>query len=208
MIDILYEFWQWVLSISAVLAVVSGLFAFRDYINKGKIAIRFLANVVVVVAVVMVCLSCIIGMLFAKVPRVYGDAVNEANTKLNATGLEIAFEPGINRDNNWTSQVIGQSFEEGSLVLKGTPVLVYINSAQENAEIKEEDVVNVPQLVGMEQIEATSLLTQNGLQFQVWWTEENNVEAEQYYVVGQSIPEGSTVPKGALIKLELSPNKP
>lgn len=205
---ILYEFWQWVLSISAALAVISGLFAFKNYINKGKIAIRFLANVVVVVASVMVCLSCIVGMLFTKVPLVYGNSVSEAMAKLNDAGLKIAFEPGISLDENWKTIVSGQSLEEDSLVLKGTSVVVYLNIVQNNDEPEKQGTVTVPQVVGMEQNKATELLVGSGLQFQVWWTEENNAVAEEYYIINQSIPEGSEVPHGTLVKLELSPNKP
>lgn len=69
-------------------------------------------------------------------------------------------------------------------------------------------LVLVPNVVGMEQMKATELLTSIGLQFQVWWTEENNKNSDKYYVVDQSIPSGSKVPKDSLVKLELSPNKP
>ena len=69
-------------------------------------------------------------------------------------------------------------------------------------------LVLVPNVVGMEQMKATELLTSIGVQFQVWWTEENNKNSDKYYVVDQSIPSGSKVPKDSLVKLELSPNKP
>lgn len=167
-----------------------------------------MANIVVIVTGIMVCLSCVVGMLFTKVPLVYGNSVSKTMTKLDEVGLEIAFEPGISRDENLETVVSGHSPEEGSLVLKGTSVVVYLNTVQKNNEPEKQGMVTVPKVVGMEQNEATELLVGSGLQFQVWWTEENNVVAEEYYIINQSIPEDSEVPPGTLVKLELSPNKP
>ena len=73
---------------------------------------------------------------------------------------------------------------------------------------KDHDMVSVPRVVGMEQLEAVELLTNSDLDYQVWWTEENNVSAAQYYVISHSIPEGSKVPRGTKVQLELSPIKP
>lgn len=72
----------------------------------------------------------------------------------------------------------------------------------------DDDMVTVPLVVSMEQLEAVELLTNSDLDYQVWWTEENNVSAAQYYVISQSIPEGSKVPRGTKVQLELSPIKP
>lgn len=208
MLTTLYELWQWIVGAGSVIAVVALLIAIPKQIKiqaPWQIILRLVMIMFVIVASVVVCLSCIVGTLFAKVPEVYGGTVGEATTMLHNAGLEIVLEPGMNRDENWTSQVIGQSPEVGSLVLKESQVLVYINTQQESVEGKE--TACVPNLVGLEQHEAITLLSQNGLQFQVWWTEENNVVAEQYYVISQSIPEGSEVPIGTLIGLELAPIK-
>ena len=59
-------------------------------------------------------------------------------------------------------------------------------------------------VIGMEQEDATRLLVDCGLQFQVWRTDENNSSSKCYYIIDQSIPEGATVPAGTLICLELS----
>lgn len=75
-------------------------------------------------------------------------------------------------------------------------------------EEKANSLVSVPNVVGMEQNEAIVLLTDQGLQFQIWWTEENNIDVDQCYIIDQSIPAESSVPAGTLVRLEVSPTKP
>lgn len=206
----LYEMWQWVIAASTVIGVISVLVAFWKFINKDSSQnkfVRFLGNAFAIAAGVIICLSCVVGMMFTEVPRVHGWTVNEAEAKLQEAGLKIGYQPGVIREENWSSKVIGQSIDEGSIVQKDTKVIVYLNVTQ----ISPPDIygmVSVPNVVGMEQIEATELLIESGLQFQVWWTEENNVDSEQYFIIQQSIPADSKVTAGTLIKLELSPNKP
>ena len=206
----LYEMWQWVIAASTVIGVISVLVAFWKFINKDSSQnkfVRFLGNAFAIAAGVIICLSCVVGMMFTEVPRVHGWTVNEAEAKLQEAGLKIGYQPGVIREENWSSKVIGQSIDEGSIVQKDTKVIVYLNVTQ----ISPPDIygmVSVPNVVGMEQIEATELLIESGLQFQVWWTEDNNVDSEQYFIIQQSIPADSKVTAGTLIKLELSPNKP
>lgn len=94
--------------------------------------------------------------------------------------------------------IIDQSISAGSSVPVGTLV-----ELERSSRMPGEPVV-VPDVIGMEQEDATRLLVDCGLQFQVWWTEENNISSECYYIIDQSIPEGATVPAGTLIRLELS----
>lgn len=94
-----------------------------------------------------------------------------------------------------------QSIPEGSTAYRGTDIeLTVITKPLDSA-------TNVPNVIGMEQHEATALLAESGLQFQVWWTEENNISSEYYYIIDQSIPANSSVPAGTLVQLELSPIK-
>ena len=210
MLTSLYEMWQWVLAISAAIGVISVLIVFWKYVNKNSTknnVLRFLGNILVITSGVAICMSCMVGLMFTKVPLVYGGTVKEAYYRLEDANLNIGFQPGVNRDNSWSNEVIGQSINEDSLVQKGTTVIVYVN--MEQTEIPDvEGMIFVPNVVGMEQVEATELLTERGLQFQVWWTGENNIEAEQYYIINQSIPADSQVPAGTLVKLELSPYQP
>jgi beta-lactam-binding protein with PASTA domain len=144
---------------------------------------------------------------FTEVPDVCGVTLRDAREKIHNAGLSFAMVPGINYDENRVSEVTGQSVDAYTIVQKETKVTVYIQSKlTEIPDIK--GMISVPNVVGMEQMEATELLTESGLQFQVWWTGENNIEAEQYYIIDQSIPADSQVPAGTLVKLELSPKQP
>lgn len=210
MLTNLYGVWQWVVAISAVISVVSVLIAFWRYINRESSqhkAARFLGNIIAIVALATVCVSCIIGMVFTEVPRVHGVNVDEADIRLHAAGLEIALEPGVVLNENLSEDVIGQSIDEGSIVPKGTQVIVYLKEEQTDVPAIQ-GTVTVPQVAGMEQSEGIEILTERGLQFQVWWTEENNADTELFYIIDQSIPAGSEVAAGTLIKLELSPDRP
>ena len=99
--------------------------------------------------------------------------------------------------------ILNQSIPEGSLVAVGTVVELERSSKQPGTPVE------VPNVIGMEQIEATSLLMKNGLQFQVWWSkEENETSSDIYYIKNQSIQEGSTVTAGTIIELELTSQNP
>ncbi len=210
MLAFLYKMWQWILAVSAVVGAISVLIAFEKYVNKNSShnrVVRLLGNIFAIVVGTAICLSGIVQMMFTEVPRVYGTTVNEADTRLREADLTIAFQPGVSRDDNWASEVIGQSIDEGRIIQKSTPIVVYLNATQNSAPDFQGKVI-VPQVTGLEQLEAIELLTQSGLHFQVWWTEVNNVDSEKYYIIGQSIPADCAVPAGTLIKLELTPNSP
>ena len=69
-----------------------------------------------------------------------------------------------------------------------------------------DDMVTVPRVVGMEQVEGIKELSKYDLGYEVWVKEENI--GEQYYIIDQSIPEGCNVPAGTKVLLELSSRKP
>lgn len=93
--------------------------------------------------------------------------------------------------------IIEQSIPEGSIVPYGTIVEI------QRSGVKNGTSVIVPNVVGMEQEEATTTLTNAGLSFQVWWYEEINDVPNTTYIIQQSIPDGSTVPAGTVIRLQL-----
>lgn len=70
----------------------------------------------------------------------------------------------------------------------------------------DDDMVTVPLVVGMEQVEGIRELTKYGLAYEVWAKEENI--GEEYYIIDQSIPEGCSVPAGTKVLLELSSKEP
>lgn len=98
--------------------------------------------------------------------------------------------------------IIDQSVPAGVTVSTGTEIQL------ERSGVKLGTPITVPNVIGMEQTEATIMLKNLGLEYQVWWTEENDVSAEKYYIVAQSIPADSIVSAGTLVKLELSVTKP
>ena len=83
-----------------------------------------------------------------------------------------------------------------------------VSTTKPQEDVSQDRFVTVPNLLRMEQMEAKELLELLGLEFQVWWTEENDADSNVYYIIDQSIPSGSTVPAGSLIRLELSVKKP
>ena len=98
--------------------------------------------------------------------------------------------------------IIEQSIPAGSVVPIGTKVEI------QRSGIKNGTSVVVPCVVGMDQEEATALLTNSGLSFQVWWTEEvNNSSSEEVFIAEQSIPEGSEAPAGTVVRLKLGVRK-
>ena len=60
MLTSLYEMWQWVLAISAVIGVISVLIVFWKYVNKNSTknnVLRFLGNILVITSGVAICMS-------------------------------------------------------------------------------------------------------------------------------------------------------
>lgn len=133
------------------------------------------------------------------VPDVQGMEEHEAVQSLEACGLQaqICWLTGMNESLEFY-YVVNQSIPAGSRVPIGSIVEI------ERSSRKPGTPVVVPDVIGKEQHEATRLLINHGLQFQVWWTEESDVESDYIYVVEQSVSAGTTVPAGALIRLRLS----
>ncbi len=138
------------------------------------------------------------------VPNLIGMEEHEAVNSLLSSGLEgsVYWLQG-NDENADFYYILNQSIPEGSLVRTGTVIELERSSKQPGAPIE------VPNVIGMEQNEATHLLMQNGLQFQVWWVvEENEMPSDVYYIKGQSVKSGDVVPAGTLVKLELTTKNP
>lgn len=107
---------------------------------------------------------------------------NDADNSLEGGGEKINEETG--------SESNGVGMGQGTMRASGP-----------NTEGK----VTVPNVIGLEQNEATDQITRLGLNFQVTWGEEtNNVDSSEYYVIEQSVPANSVIGKGSLIVLTLS----
>lgn len=208
-LEFFYDSWISIDLIGIALGIISGVIALWTYMFKKwkNQILRILISVVTVLVIVLICFGCLTNILFTKVPLVSGTTVTEAVSLLEERELNIAFEPGVTKDENLENTIMGQSIKEGALVEKETDIVVYLYNEETEVPNLEEKVI-MPNLIGKEQLEATEMLTEIGLQFQVWWTAENNTESETYYIISQSIPEDTEIPSGTLVKLELSPNKP
>lgn len=212
MIEKIYESWDLVTIASTVIGLLTVCVGFGKFLckwDKLNKVIRIVCTGVLVVFCSLIICTGFVRFQFTKVPDVCGVTLRDAKEKICEAGLSFAMEPGVNYDENMASKVMGQSVDVDAVVSMRTSVTVYIQSKSlDNPEIPDnEGKIVVPNVVGMEQIAATELLTEKGLQFQVWWTEENNIGAEQYYIINQSIPADSAVPAGTLVKLELAPRK-
>lgn len=208
-LEFFYDSWMSIDLIGIALGIISGVIALWTYIFKKwkNQLLRILISVVTVLVIVFISFSCLANILFTKVPLVSGATVTEAVSLLAERELNIAFAPGVTKDENLENTIMGQSIKEGTLVGKETDIVVYLYNEETEVPNLEEKVI-MPNLIGEEQLEATETLTEIGLQFQVWWTAENNTESETYYIISQSIPEDTEIPLGTLVKLELSANKP
>lgn len=137
------------------------------------------------------------------VPNVVDLEEEKAVQLLESSGLEASvwWLSSLN-DKLSTYYIIEQSIPAGSVVPIGTKVEI------QRSGIKNGTSVVVPCVVGMDQEEATALLTNSGLSFQVWWTEEvNNSSSEEVFIAEQSIPEGSEAPAGTVVRLKLGVRK-
>lgn len=136
---------------------------------------------------------------YVRVPSVVDLEEEKAVQLLESSGLEASvwWLSSLN-DKLRAYYIIEQSIPAGSVVAIGTKVEI------QRSGIKNGTLVVVPRVVGMDQEEATALLTNTGLSFQVWWTEDvNNSSSEKMYIAEQSIPEESTVPAGTIVRLKL-----
>lgn len=69
--------------------------------------------------------------------------------------------------------------------------------------VQHTDGIAVPQVVGYTQSQAVQTLQASGLDFKVWWYEGDCEGEEEERVVYQSIPAGTRVQPGAIVKLQL-----
>ena len=198
MLEYLYEFWQLLLGISVFIGVISGIVGFRRQIRvkKGQLIVRILFSI----SIMVVTASCIVGLTFSRVPKLVGYTVHEAEQELIDRDLKIGLQSNLFVNSDTRNYiVIEQDYHENDLVIKGTMVTVYLDLTE-----TDKILVAVPNVIGMEQDVAVRSLLDSNLRFKVWWTEEDDVSSECYYIINQSIPAGTVVPAETQICLELS----
>lgn len=134
------------------------------------------------------------------IPNLVGFEEQEAVNLLTSIGLKSSVY-WIQGNDETADQyfIVNQSIPEGSFVSVGTVIELEHSSKQPGT------LVEVPNVIGMEQNKATIQLMKNGLQFKVWWTEDDNDKTSSvYYIKDQSIKEGTIVSAGTVVKLELT----
>ena len=201
-IHVLYSLWPIVVIIGVIFGIIS--FFFSGEMLKKKI--RQAPYIIIAVLLMLVmCLSGITGYFCTSVPNTINYTFDSALASLRSANLEGKLASGNIFDAS--KLIYEQSIRAGTVVMKNKTVELSYKSP---AVVEEsDDKVPVPKVIGMEQMEATSLLTESGLQFQVWWTDNGDFEySDTYYIIDQSIPADSEVSVGTLVKLELSSVQP
>lgn len=196
--------------------------------------IKSLKYLVAIIAGILITFSGIIYSLFTEVPNVTGINVSNAIKCLRENDLEGECLPNLKYDNLYLNYEVNfQSVDKGKIVLKGTTVYInfvqdvrtfenIINnsntdledditqspvtdpSANQGLNNQNEKRAIVPDVVGMEQGDAISALYMAGLQFQVYWHNNDESQDNKYFVIAQSYEYGDSVDLGTIVKLELS----
>ena len=202
-LKILFYLWPFIL----VIGVIVGIVAFIIRGEKVKEAFRKTPmKLFSVIIIVFLGLSGVVYVLCTDVPDVTGMSLELAVKSLRDSKLTVRLEPG----NLWEpdKMVSKQDVEEGTVLRKKDIVNIGLENAYETEEIPGE-LVSVPYLVGLEQNEAARLLVENGLNYRVWWTEDENFEyGDIYYIKGQNFNWGDPVYPGTVVSLELTSTKP
>ncbi len=127
----------------------------------------------------------------------------------NEADLSSAIRPACYIDMRYIAEVTGTGSFDDPYRLTINPSVVdreieeySVSVENSDSEENNNDLITVPDVTGMEQLEAIYLLRDLGLQFQVWWSSE--LTTSPYYIVSQSIPAGTSVPKGTLVRLQIA----
>ena len=119
------------------------------------------------------------------IPDVTNITYNEAQSLVRSIGISGDLATGYKY--KYDELIKNQNIPTGTIVLKNDPYLNfrwgYSDSLlfETDFEYTETDLILVPSVVGKEQNLAVKELTDAGLKFQVWWTEDNNAISDHYY---------------------------
>lgn len=134
------------------------------------------------------------------VPSLTGKTMDQAKQELNGTGLGIRQAGTASSDTVEKGQIISQDPADGKTVEKNTTIEVIISSGA--ADGSSENKVDIPNVVGQSETDASAALTAKG--FQVTKTTSYSSSVAEGYVISQT-PNGDTQGKeGDTITLEIS----
>lgn len=130
------------------------------------------------------------------VPSVIGKTEEEAKTTLNSLGLgyKATYQPSNTIPEG---TVISQGTSSGTKVAKNTTITLSISSGPESS--------SVPNVVGQDQVEASSLLESAGFKVSVKQSYSDSVE--QGKVISQSPSGSTTVSPGSTVTITVSQGK-
>ena len=130
------------------------------------------------------------------VPSVIGKTEEEAKTTLNSVGLgyKATYQPSNTIPEG---TVISQGTSSGTKVAKNTTITLSISSGPESS--------SVPNVVGQDQVEASSILESAGFKVSVKQSYSNSVE--QGKVISQSPSGSTTVSPGSTVTITVSQGK-
>ena len=129
-----------------------------------------------------------------------GKTMDQAKQELNGTGLGIRQAGTASSDTVEKGQIISQDPADGKTVEKNTTIEVIISSG--SAAGTSENTVEIPNVVGQSETDASAALTAKG--FQVTKTTSYSSSVAEGYVISQT-PNGDTKGKeGDTITLEIS----
>ena len=134
------------------------------------------------------------------VPSLTGKTMDQAKQELNGTGLGIRQAGTASSDTVEKGQIISQDPADGKTVEKNTTIEVIISSG--SAAGTSENTVEIPNVVGQSETDASAALTAKG--FQVTKPTSYSSSVAEGYVISQT-PNGDTKGKeGDTITLEIS----
>ncbi len=131
------------------------------------------------------------------VPSVIGMSFAEAVATLNKEGLEVD-KVEVPSDTVPKGNIVDQLPAEGVAVERGSSVTLSVSTGASTSK------VHVPQLIGLDPMDATALLIENGLQAGSIEETTNPDENLTGKVCYQSYTEGSAVDAGTVIDMKLS----
>lgn len=131
------------------------------------------------------------------VPEVIGMSFAEAVATLNKEGLEVE-KVEVPSDTVQKGNVVDQLPAVGVVVERGSSVTLSISTGASSSK------VHVPNLIGLDPMDATALLIENGLQAGTIEETTNPDEALMGKICYQSYTDGSAVDAGTIIDMKLS----
>ena len=206
MLGIIYDFWQAISGISGGITALGLILAKlpkrkQATTNEGRVLAK-VKNAVIVTAAFIMILSCGVGFALTRVPSLRGSIVADAEQKLIDNGLKMALPAGRERnDTTYSENVSSQSPDVGELMIKGSTVIVYPETATKQGET---EMTVVPVVVGEMYKDAALKLEEADLRYTISVNSEEELDVVSAYVIRQSIIGGTTIPKNSVIEIELS----